>query len=125
MLAPGIAVVAHVDEQGRVEQVLSLEGVHYAADAVIDGQQSFHVLAIDCGNVDLIAEGDIDAVAGVFAVLDPHRFVGEVARRESHRLGRRELLASVAAGVARGGNKAHFSFAARDEELPLLVAGWK
>ncbi len=73
VFAEGKAVVAHVNHQCGLQFATRFDLVEDAAQAFIDGHESFAVASIVFGDVEIGVIRKIDAVPGITLILDPHR----------------------------------------------------
>ena len=76
VLAEREAVVAHEDDERRVEQPALAQQRDDAADAVVDGEQRLGVAPVVLGDVERAVVREVHAVPAVALVPHPHRLAG-------------------------------------------------
>ena len=121
VFAEGKAVVAHVEDQRRVQQAAPFQMAHHAAGALVHRQQGLGVAAVVFGDIDRGMVRKINAVPAITHILDPHgpgaRFGGR-----SHGRGIGERGARIAALVARRRDVVGVHRLVRQEQHEGLVA---
>ena len=121
MLAKREAIVAHVEDQGAIQDAARLQVPHDAPGALVHRQQGLGIAAVVFGDVDLGMIWKINAMPAISLVLHPH---GPCARIDGWRHGRRvgEGRVGVAALVPSGRNEVRVHRLVRQEQHERLVA---